>query len=154
MNILKKKSNTFNIMKREIKFRAIQISTGKMIESMTISRGHTKLKSYNYYLEIGENDWTLVDADTISQYTGLKDRNGKEIYEGDIYVNPEQPKAHYQVMFLDGCWAGGKDEYSQCPLTLESDCDTDELSPVSTDWIEVVGNIYENPDLMNPLTNK
>lgn len=70
----------------------------------------------------------------IMQCTGLKDKNGKEIYEGDILFasfREEYPK----VVFENGSFRAECDEYS---LKLEDFADV----------FEVVGNIYENPELL------
>lgn len=75
----------------------------------------------------------------IMQYTGLKDKNNKEIYEGDI-LSDGNIKKPYKVVFENGSFKaefeGDFDEYSF------------DLIDVVAQGCEVVGNIYENPELM------
>lgn len=75
-----------------------------------------------------------VYSDTVGQYTGLTDKNGKKIFEGDIFRLPEKPKSKYVVewdeqgggftIFMDACGFYPK-------------------------RIEVIGNIHDNPELFN-----
>ena len=75
----------------------------------------------------------------IMQYTGLKDKNNKEIYEGDILANGNNEKP-YKVIFENGSFRaefeGDFEEYSF------------DLIDVVAQGCEVVGNIYENPELI------
>lgn len=71
------------------------------------------------------------------QYTGIKDMNGKEIYDGDILFDGD--KKYYKVVFENGSYRAeytdGFEEYSLDLIDVAHCC-------------EIVGNIYENPELL------
>lgn len=75
----------------------------------------------------------------IMQYTGLKDKNGIEIFEGDII----DKKFKWIVAFED-CAFYAKNEYSRAYLLPE----IIRNRRIAGSPIEVVGNIYENPELL------
>lgn len=118
---------------REIKFRAWIKEVDEIREVEYINFWKKKI-SYphkfckEYYLNAD------FDEIEIMEYTGLKDKNGKEIYEGDILFESFREE-YFKVVFENGSFRAEADGYS---LDLE-DCD---------DICEVVGNIYENPELL------
>lgn len=93
-----------------------------------------------------DDDWVLM------QYTGLKDKNGKEIYEGDIlrYLDSYDCSTESGYDFEEFLNVGQvifNDDKGRFDITNKSDISYD-------DWIEsvsdceIIGNIYENPELL------
>jgi hypothetical protein len=74
----------------------------------------------------------------LMQFTGLKDKNGKEIYEGDI-IKSEEPE----------WWSEGHTQQITVAdiAALPTQCGD---WSIDIDYYEVIGNIYENPDLLPP----
>lgn len=103
------------------------------------------------FVSPGESpDRTVADSQKQSQqFTGLKDRNGKEIYEGDILRHVNSFSKRYQVFPR----AGGpvinvfSDELQELKTTWEALADQQTCAFVSQ-CCEVIGNIYESPKLL------
>ncbi len=133
---------------REIKFRAFSKRLNKMMYGFPFGNlntitGFTEERGYNQS-PIG-HDVDVWEVE-IMQYTGLKDKNGQEIYEGDIIrATTVWSLNNYdfisEVTFEDGVF-GIKD------LTPQSGT-TEQLKLVNWIKVEVIGNIYENKDLLN-----
>jgi uncharacterized phage protein (TIGR01671 family) len=121
---------------REIKFRAWDTNFNRMWKWVK-TRLSLTVNNKLLYSDIG--DFINVKNLILMQYVGLKDRNGKEIYEGDI------------VEYLDvACDGGGDDEKHKIVIkNLETAFWFDmSFKYVGKKECEVIGNIYENPNLL------
>lgn len=86
-------------------------------------------------------DWYNFDDVVLMQYTGLKDKNGKKIFEGDIVEIDVHDHLGWnvikgKVIFLEGAWLVTDSGSFAIPLWSE------------INEIEVIGNIHENPELL------
>lgn len=153
---------------REYKFRGKKASNGEWV--------------YGYLAEI-ETDWdfynghglpieyskviietnlltrpmTTIAPETIGQYTGLKDKNGKEIYEGDI-IKIIKHTSHEDMVYIKESIGVVKFYYGSFIMEVFREKDrkhvnyirqlTDIAEFIKMDNVEVIGNIYENPELL------
>lgn len=118
---------------REILFRGKRIDNGKWVygfytESCAVRMGTV--------IENDDDDY-CVDPETVGQYTGLKDKNGKKIFEGDIvkYIPDDENEVgvdYYYIEYKDAQFRIGRDGIGQ---------------NYADEW-EVVGNIHDNPELL------
>ena len=128
-------------MNREIKFRGINTETGEWVygtylDGFIINGVAEATEEY-----ICIEDWRLVREETVGQYTGFKDKTGKEIFEGDVlevYDRYGKDMLYTAVVYWnDGYWDAkqiGRNNFKCCYAGF-SKC-------------EIIGNIYDNPELL------
>lgn len=127
-------------MNREIKFRVWDKTTKKMYEVYSIN-----FENKDLWLKLDDNK--IIGANffevELMQYSGLKDKNGKEICEGDILerygywsIRIERDKGCLMVRDLEEV------RYNNLILNVPI-CNFESIN----DW-KVIGNIYENPELL------
>lgn len=130
-------------MNREIKFRGKSIDEWVYGMLCKVNEGDTEHgEPIKYKIQTEEKEYGeyvqcfITDEKTIGQYTGLHDKNGKEIYEGDIITNGDK-NIKYIVEWCDaGLKARQYNNRSYIGLKYWQDV------------LEVIGNIYDNPELL------
>lgn len=120
---------------RQIKFRAQDVASNKWLYGDL--RHH---KNDVCIFEQGGTKGEQVKRDTVGQFTGLRDINGKDIYEGDILdVNYADEESYLEVRFVRGVfaflWDGDLDDEFPCNAPTH-------------EWAKVIGNIYDDPKLL------
>jgi len=143
---------------REIKFRAWDKVNGKMRYPNMVARYG---EEYTCWWIGGESeDSGHCDTKELMQYTGLKDKNGKEVYEGDIVKQTYHAETgnYDDRMTYDGYHIGevvitaSKGVCMKNPLCYAEETDettrSNQYKSVASYRCEKLGNIYENPELL------
>ena len=136
---------------REIKFRGKGIESGEWFYGQFVD-DYDSGSAYGYIVNgviesneeyIAIEEWFPVKKETVGQFTGLLDKNGKEIYEGDlIMANTPYSTEEAKQVFWDKERAGF---FLKCRYAAY---DRKNLYKMSAFKMEIIGNIYENPELL------
>lgn len=137
---------------REIKFRTW--NGNEMFHTDHGDIGPTGKNKYEWspYCFVIENqpDPPNVEDWVVMQYTGLKDKNGREIYEGDILKGKIYGEIGIFVVEYDVTWEGNSWPASGFIIEMDSlllfDKDKAGYMPIING--KIIGNIYENPELL------
>ena len=124
-------------MSRVNKYRGIHIHAHPQNEHLNGTWIYGYLSDENYINSLNLEGEFLVDNDTVGQYIGVDDKNGKEIYEKDIARVDGKRELFTVVWVFDTARFGlqGKEELLCFEFGIGS-------------RIEVIGNVYENADLL------
>lgn len=126
---------------RDIKFRAWDNTSREYNYKVLVGNNNPKDKNYTCSSVLFDGEWLHFDefCGDIEQYTGLKDKNGTEIYEGDI-MKVEGDGETYRVEWIySGFGLEPRYDSPRYPI----------LGNVKLrKKIEVIGNIHENPELL------
>lgn len=131
-------------------FKAKRVDNGEWVQGYLVYDNRDEM--YRIIIEIHYSTGTCittdnaprVDASTICQCTGLKDKNGKLIWENDICDRkeeyPEIVKYNNGDWTLDYSYSKGKESgYCYCNLGFYA---------LEQKYVEVIGNIFDNPELL------
>ena len=161
---------------REILFRGKRTDNGEWVYGNLVRGCDEK---YTYVVEFGNRElcrnYVNVDPETIGQYTGLKDKNDTKIFEGDIvqYLTYDDFDCQSVVKFGEYKQDGSSGEYGAriclgfyvevdnftCPDWCENEpeCFSDYQKQQNileiANECEVIGNIYDNPELLGGNNN-
>ena len=130
---------------REILFRGKRLDNGEWVEGAFLPENETYPATIFGGVRHSVGDY--VDPATIGQYTGLKDKNGKRIFEGDVCRFREWSRG-------DMCWVGKAHwEHQQFVISggANKECYTGftlQMSRFIPEDIEDIGNIHDNPELL------
>jgi uncharacterized phage protein (TIGR01671 family) len=147
---------------REIKYRAWDLENKELVRVKSIVWFDGELDFIDVWSERYGHIYRLRARKKprfiLIEYTGLKDKNGEEIYEGDIVKSFDEAAyfssalrvkrySPYQIRFMDGAfWLYSLDGDEDNAYLLRNGCNASEIYGSSLENAEVIGNIYENPE--------
>ena len=124
-------------MKRENLYRGKRVDTGEWVEGSLIGNDVIVGKIVEFEEDYFCTEfWYKVDPETVGQFTGIADKKGKKLFEGDVYSMGE--KNILYVVIFDKSQFIGKQVGNRSLAGLEY-------------WksdIEIVGSVHDNPELL------
>ena len=140
---------------REIKFRGKRIKNGEWVYGDLLQKNSGRKVIMTNLHTWGDNpddvepygEYITVDPNTVGQYTGIKDKNGKEIYEGDIVKTPLLDPIFGDI--LADAWCNALIRFNQGSFVVSYYNSHNIYLQDLCDKIELLGNIHDNPELLN-----
>lgn len=128
---------------REILFRGKRTDNDEWIEGCFLDKNNIGI----FYDDTEESDCAVcifsVVSETVGQYTGLTDKNGKKIFEGDIIETPDR--------LVKVVWFAGNAQFDLHFIRYKDDVTTTNFKGIHMRDLkeyEVIGNIHDNPELL------
>ena len=119
---------------REILFRGKRKDNGEWVEGADIM--HKTVRGELCIADVG-TDWVSVIPETVGQYTGLKDKNGKKIFESDaVWFSDEKERG---VVYFDN---------SCSRFAVRFDTFDAAFDHLYSNDLEIIGNVHDNPEPM------
>ena len=128
---------------REILFRGKRIDNGEWVTGDLWNMPYADLgvSIVIFFIDTGTTGGLRVIPETIGQYTGLKDKNGKNIFEGDI-LDCGDRLVRVEWNGPNGCW-------DSVFIKYKGELCSNGIEPVEWKYrATVIGNIHDNPELM------
>lgn len=130
-------------MEREILFQGKRKDNGKWVEGHLIVFPKSKITKIMVW-NAADIDFDAIEVipETVGQYTGHTDKNGKRIWEGNIarYTNKDGTPAFYEVVWDNELFAPMFQLIGSCSGVFVAGMN---------EWVEIIGNIHDNPELLN-----
>ena len=131
---------------REILFRGKKLDNGEWVYGMLVIR-HDKTR-HDIYQHVSQisTTYAIVDPNTVGQFTGLLDKKGNKIFEGDIVTDGDN---EYEISFdkigFDSAWNG------LTGFALKRENELVDFNEIyyhdDPEDLEIIGNIHDNSDL-------
>ena len=143
---------------REFLFRGKRLDNGEWVEGFYVclhdSKGHESHRIYTGYAEndCGDfyPDWFEVDPETVGPFTGLPDKNGKKIFDGDIIRVTSSDDMGFEIIgkveLMDGCYRVYyciRHDFGRVEWIIPR------IGGITEKYTyEIIGNIHDNPELL------
>lgn len=125
---------------REYKFRGVSKETNEFVYGDPITDPKTNTISCILEYKGIPRKFIEIKTETLGQFTGLKDKNGVDVYEGDIIKSDHFTK-HFFISF------GKSEKWGAC-FCVQSYNSIIFLSQIWCETSEIIGNIHQNPELL------
>lgn len=126
---------------REILFRGKRVDNGEWVEGYYVFRGvECGGKDTHHFILVHDEygfSWREVDPETVCQYTGLTDKAGKKIFDGDIVEG-------YDCEFYEVAYSEDEALFE----LRQNGCSMETFTSFYTFDCKVIGNIFDNPELL------